>query len=813
METTHSFGYWVRRRRKVLDLTQRELAGRAACSVSAVKKIEADMRRPSRQLAETLADALAIPEEERALFLRVARGRAPVDEMPVSGRPQAPATGGPGAAQLTAGNLPLGVSPIFGREEEVDQLIQHISSASPRLITLVGPGGVGKSTLALEAARQCHDQFQDGAWLVPLAGVEDPAYLSTAIAMALGLNFAGPLDPRQQLVRQLAGRRLLLILDNLEQLLPEAAELVHSLIHSLPELTMLVTSRERQRLQAELTVPVNGLAIEPARTLFLERAERSGARLVPDRAEDTAAAIDRICLLVAGLPLAIELAAAWARLLPPGEILAELERSHELLASDLQDLPERHRSVQALFDASWLRLTADDQRLLANLSVFAGSFSREAAEVVCGASLAQLATLHDHSLIQRDAERFHLHPLIRQLAAEKLARMPDDLAMVQARHAGYYADFLARLSDLFKRGGPQLAGWELAVDGNIDNIRVAWQWMMIKDQPQRLLPATLALYLYQDFRGQVLEGAQMSAALAQCAAKLRADRGGDEAILRRTQAMALLAQGAMGIRAGQIGRGKEQLEQAYALLAGLEAADERIALIGLLGPVAMLTMDRETGQEFIEETLVLARREGHAWGWPLALNFLGLFHFAHGRMGEARDNLSAALTLWQEQPGLAWCKLRTMVHLGLVYHALGDYETAQSIQVDALNLAREVKDYSFIPLSQCNLALHYYARRELGLAKESFASALTEAQRFGLLPSVGHSIMGLGLVAAAEGLASRAVTLFAFAARLPGSYTAFLLGEPQHALTRLRVDLPAADFAAAEERARQMDLAALIAWL
>jgi tetratricopeptide (TPR) repeat protein len=303
----------------------------------------------------------------------------------------------------------------------------------------------------------------------------------------------------------------------------------------------------------------------------------------------------------------------------------------------------------------------------------------------------------------------------------------------------------------------------------------------------------------------------MAAALGECAAKVRAEGSADEDLLRRTQAMALTGQGAMGIRAGGITRGQEQLEQAYALLDGLEAPDERVALVGLLGPVAMLTMDSDAGQRAIEETLALAEREGHVWGRALALNFLGLFHFSLGRAAEAKDILVEAVALWSEQPGLTWCKERSMVHLGLAHNALGDYERALSTQEEALRLAQDVKDYSFVPISQCNLAFHHYARGEMELAKAGFRAGLSEARRFGLLNSVGHSIMGLGLVAAAEGLTSEAVTLFTFGFGLPGAYLVFLLGEPQRVWAELRAELPPADFAAAEASAREMDLADLIA--
>jgi tetratricopeptide (TPR) repeat protein len=393
--------------------------------------------------------------------------------------------------------------------------------------------------------------------------------------------------------------------------------------------------------------------------------------------------------------------------------------------------------------------------------------------------------------------------------------MPDEAtlseAAVEARHAGYYADFLGNLSALFKTGGSELVGWDSAVDREMDNLHVAWRWFIRNEQPQRLLPAILALYLYQDFRGQVREGAQMAAALAECAARVPAGGSDDDEIRRRTQAMALMGQAAMGIRGGEITRGREQLEQAYVLLDGLDAPDERVALIGLLGPVAMMTMDRGTGQKAIEETLALADREDHVWGRALALNFLGLFHLTQGRMAKAKDTLIEAVDLWSEQPGLAWCRERSMVHLGLTHHALGEYEEALSIQEEALTLAREVRDYSFVPLSQCNLAYHHYARGELDLARDGFRDGLSEAQRFGLLNSVAHSIFGLGLASAAEGLASDAVTLLTFGFGLPGSYIGFLLGEPQRVLAELRTELSPDDFAAAVDRARKMELPDLMA--
>ncbi len=814
MDTTHSFGYWVRRQRKALDLTQRELAERAACSLSAIKKIEQDTRRPSRQLAEILADYLAIPELERESFLNSARGLGPVDALPLASRPLASADDSDGQTNPAAvGNLPAEVTPIFGREAELSRLFDLINTVDARLITLTGPGGVGKSRLALETARTTQAQFRDGAWFVPLAGVSDTADLSAAIAIAQGLSFAGPLGPEQQLIRQMQGRQLLLLLDNFEQLLPDGAELIASLILNLPALRILVTSRERLRLRGEIPVAVDGMDPKSARHLFADRVRRADINLPHEKIREAAGTIGEICRVVGGLPLAIELAAAWARLLSPTEILSELGNSLVLLASDLHDLPARHRNMAAVFEGSWARLAADEQKLLARLSIFAGSFTRNAAESICGATLSQMARLHDQSLLQRDRERFHLHELIRQFAAKKLESLPDELALVKGRHASYYIDLLSHLSDLFKIGGPQLTGWEHVIEGEMDNIRIAWRWAIANNQPQRLLPATLALGEYYSLTGQMRAGTQMFTALIDSAAEALAESSMDDPLLRRTQAHALSMQGYISLQMGRFTLGQEQLRQAESLLEGLDAPAERLGATALLGAITMMTKGYDAGRQTLTDVLRLARSEDHIYGQALALNFLGLIHLTHDQPERARESLTEAIAIWSQHPGLAFCELRSMVHLGLTYHALGDYEKAVRIQEKALQLAEETQDNGFIPLSHCNLAFHHYAQGNLTLAHRGFQIGLSKSRQLDIMTFVWHGILGLGLVAAAEGQRDRAVTLLTYGTARRGPGPNFLLGEPQRVLASLRAELSPAEFAAAEDRALEMELDDLLRWL
>src|SRR5215213_4939032 len=248
-DTTLSFGYWVRRQRKALDLTQKDLARRAWCSLATIKKIEVDQRRPSRQLAETLA----VPEDERETFVQAAGGNQVPDTLAVSSEP---------LQDAAKHNLPPSDTSFIGRDEELSTIVGLLKSPDVRLLTLAGPGGVGKTKLAVQAAHLRVGAYEDGEWFVPLAGVEDVEYLPAAVAEVLGLQFTGRLEPAVQLRNFLRDREVLLVLDNFEQLLPGGLELALDLLRHAPGVRLLVTSRERLNVKPETVLPLQGLSLE-----------------------------------------------------------------------------------------------------------------------------------------------------------------------------------------------------------------------------------------------------------------------------------------------------------------------------------------------------------------------------------------------------------------------------------------------------------------------------------------------------------------------------------------------------------------------
>src|SRR5688572_14642559 len=304
----HSFGNWIKNRRKALDLTQHELAKKVGCSDSLIFKIEADERRPSRQIAELLAEHLEIRADQRELFLKVARQERAIDGLDSLSPP---------VARSLHPNLPLPLTPLIGREPELRNIIQQLQDPACRLLTLTGLGGVGKTRLALEVAHRLRDTFQYGSCFVSLVGTSSSEFIVPAIAGALGFSFSGVVDLKTQLFSFLKEKHILLVLDNLEHLL-DGVELLDELLEHARNVKLLTTSREQLNLRAEWAFEVQGLPVpsstelqdvgsNSAAALFIQRAKQVNAKFVP--APEDLPAITRICQLVEGLPLGLELAA------------------------------------------------------------------------------------------------------------------------------------------------------------------------------------------------------------------------------------------------------------------------------------------------------------------------------------------------------------------------------------------------------------------------------------------------------------------------------------------------------------------------
>jgi predicted ATPase len=789
----------------------------------------AEYERCRQALAEGL-DA-APSSDTRALYERIR-----VEEAPSA------------RASVPLRNWPHPATPLIGRQAEMAQLGERLSNTACRLLTLTGPGGIGKSRLALAAAAEHAWAFDHGAAFVPLAPVDAPGYFASALAHAVGVPLAGLADPREQLILALRDREMLIVLDNFEQLLAarapgekgrEALTWLAELVARLPKAQFMVTSRERLNLQGEWLFDVAGLPYPQAETtpgeaaasgavqLFVQCARRVRAEFAPADTELTAAA--RICRLAAGMPLAIELAAAWVRVLGCDEIAGEIEQGLGLLSSSLQDVSERHRSMRAVFDHSWTLLSADEQRAFRSLSVFRGGFEREAAQAVAGVSLPLLSALVDKSLVQRgEARRHDLHPLSAQYARERL-REANDEAAICARHAAYYLK-LAESAEAGLRGSEQQA-WLARLDAEHDNLRTALEWMR-ESAPDDFVRLSGALWRFWQLRGYLREGRQwLDSALAHSAptaARARALRGaaalvwrqGDFGLARRLaeDSVALwrtLGDAADYSRAAEYSR--RGLAEALAVLglavgypgehaAARAALEESAGLFRECGDAWGLAlalfyladmwhitkagdgpMSGGSARELLEESLALFRQTGDRWGIAQPLHGLGYMAYRAGDYAQARRWLEEALQLRREIND-RWLTAQTLNILGEVARCEADYHRAEAFYQESLALYQSLDARGRVAMVTCNLGYAAGRRGNKRRAHALFAESLAGYQRLGDQWGEAASLEGL---AAVEPDAGRAARLLGKASALREAIQAHLPPADQIEHDRTLADLRA----------------------
>ena len=400
--------------------------------------------------------------------------------------------------------LPRAATALIGRDEELAEIMGLLSTLHCRLLTLLGPGGIGKTRLAVEVASRMTFHFADGVYFVPLQALLAVEDIVPAVIDALPLQLTDNTDPELLLLKYLNDRHLLLVLDNFEHLL-DGVELISRILNGTDQVQLLITSRERLNLQTEQTWPLRGLdvpeeipdpaVLSSAVRLFDERARR----VQPDfLLEAHWAAVASICQLVDGIPLALELAASWVRALPCETIASEIKRSVDILTSSQRDLPERHQSMRAVFDHSWKLLSEDEHAVFCKLTVFHGGFTVEAAQEVAGASLRTLASLIDKSLLQLDdSGRYAMHELLRQYGDEQLEAAGAGQSTRDA-HRRYYAEFVCqRVDDL--KGRRQIEAIA-EINADFENVRAAWRWAADRQSAEMIEQMIEGLWVYCDIR-------------------------------------------------------------------------------------------------------------------------------------------------------------------------------------------------------------------------------------------------------------------------------------------------------------------------
>lgn len=558
--------------------------------------------------------------------------------------------------------LPPQPTPLVGRAREVAEISDLLVNPELRLVTLVGPGGVGKTRLALACAVQAAERFVDGVAFAPLAPVNDEATVYASLATALSLTLAGTTELAAQVHHFLQDKTLLLVLDNLEHLL-DSVDFVVNLLTEAPQVKLLITSRERLHLQEEWVYAVGGLPLlddeettptdSAAIQLFLQVARRTRRQFQPTTADYQA--IARICRLVDGIPLGIELAAAWVHLLSCQEIAAEIERNLDFLATPARNVPERHRTLRAVFDHSWQLLTPGEQRVLRQLTVFQGGFTRDLAVAVTGATLPVLGALVNKSLLRRNEDgRYELHEQVRQYAYRKLYDAEEATA-TRDRHLAAYLALVRTIDATVKQ-----ATWT-PLEADVTNLRAALAWGLTDSDgaaaqrhARQVEGAHLATNLTRFWRhaGYLQEGVAWLTKVIAClsAAVAATDQNAPtQQPLRALHARALFDAGDLAYSIEHSTYATGLLRESLALYRTL---DDRAALARLLNRLSEVILDQGDAAQakaWLTESLTLARQLNNRWLMARALSILADLVMEQGELDQAaaygEEGLALARTL------------------------------------------------------------------------------------------------------------------------------------------------------------------------
>ena len=820
-EAAVPFGERLRRLRAAAELTQEELAERAGVSARSISDFERGVpHTPRRDTLGLLADALGLAGPERAAFLAAAR------------RVRHPGSGAPDAAPPAptavpdAGALPLPPTLLVGREADLATLAAWLrptrdTGSAARLVTLTGPAGVGKTRLALAAAAATAAAFADGARFVPLAAIRDARLVVGAIAQALGLHDEGQRPLAETLTAALREREILLVLDNCEQVIA-AAPAVAAALAGCPRLVVLATSRAPLRLRGEQEWAVRPLALpdpavardpaallrSPAVALFLQRAREVRADFALDA--ENAATVADICARLDGLPLALELAAPWVRVLTPAALRERLARRLVALVGGARDLPARQQTLRAAIGWSEELLGEAERALFARLGVFAGGWNLAAAEAVCAdvrnaeeearnalaaadfSLLGGLGALVEQSLVRAETvadgeARYAMLETIREYAAERLA-VSGEAPTIRARHAAHY---LALAEEAEARlFGPNQAIWLARLEAEQDNLRTALAWMLETGAAEAGLRLAGALWPFWRTRGSLAEG----------------QRWLEEALVRDAdapddaRAKALHAVGAITRERGDLARAAAW--QAEALALGRRLGDARQIAMALMGQggVALVRGEYATAEGHYREALAVARQAGRDWEAAGALHNLALTLRYRGAIAEAAARGEEGVALWRAL-GDRQAVGRGLLTLGEIAYKRGDLETARAHYEEALTALWELREQSGVTMALTYLALVARDRGEHKRAAARCREALPHAM------ASGHPAHVAECLEVAASIAQR-LGQPAAAARLLGAASACSGGQ-----ARPNADDPAAfDRELAAMRAALGDEAFAAAW-
>lgn len=657
-------------------------------------------------------------------------------------------------------NLPLQLTDFVGRQSELEDARRAISRT--RLLTITAPGGAGKTRLAIQVAADLVTDFPDGVFFVDLSPISSPGDIPQTVAESMGVALSSDEDLQTQLLGHLANERMLLVLDNFEHL-ADGTQIVSEILRGAPHVKVIAASRTKLNVSGETVLTISGLEArwdtpeEALRTsgvqLFLDAATRVDARF--SLAGDDLDPLARILELVEGIPLGILLAAAWVDVLRIDEIAAEIEKSLDFLETDMGDTPDRHRSVRAVFDYSWSLLSEEERRNFAALSVFRGGFTREAAEEVAGASLRNLTSLVNKSLVvaDRDSGRYSVHELLRQYAEEELRGDPHRCDETIVAHTTFYADRVGQVEELLMLGDARPA-LEL-VESDLDNVRWAWRQALARGDAHTARPIALGLWFLYEIRGWPKAGVELFGH----AREAFPGEGGDEA----TQAVRAIAKSfearflanlghptaaaPPATRAVEVLRG---LPDRFSLLLAMEALCEITAYRGDLEGVLALSTEAIQVADEVGYVILSAGMKGYQ---AAAYTYMGELDTAT----ELVQKADAVLSRFGEQFTRTW-NLELQAMIATMQERVGD---AIEIRTRQVALAREIDYRRAVAMALQGLGEAHAATGDVDAANRALLESLDIYQLMGLIVDMGAVMLSIARLRSVTGASEEAVEIAA----------------------------------------------------